>query len=71
MAPMGFRELWDLFAELYPGKWALQVFPDAKNLLDQSNKYHLFVYSECPKGLNLFESSPKGSVGIAAPPSRG
>lgn len=55
MAAMGFRELWNLFAERYPGKWAVQVFPDAKNLLDQANKYHLFVYESAPTGLNLMD----------------
>lgn len=61
MAVMGFRELWDLFDRLYPGKWAVQVFPDRAHLLDQANKYHLFVYENCPSGLNLCESAPKGS----------
>ena len=61
MAPMGFRELWDLFAKLYPGKWAVQVFPDGTHLMDQANKYHLFVYPECPPGLNLCAEPPKGT----------
>ena len=59
MAPMGFRELWDLFAERYPGKWAVQVFPDANNLLDQANKYHLFVIDKAPAGLNLMDPQKK------------
>lgn len=61
MKPMGFRELWDLFAQKYPGRWALQVFPDEKHLLDQANKYHLFVYETCPAGLNLCAEPPKGT----------
>jgi hypothetical protein len=65
MAVMGFRELWDLFDRLYPGKWGVQVFPERKHLLDQANKYHLFVYDRCPDGLNLCEAPPKGSLWIA------
>ena len=65
MAVMGFRELWDLFDRLYPGKWAVQVFPERAQLLDQANKYHLFVYDRCPQGLNLCDAPPKGSLWIA------
>lgn len=62
MAVMGFRELWDLFDRLYPNKWAVQVFPERSKLLDQANKYHLYVYEKCPTGLDLTEPVPKGST---------
>ena len=62
MAVMGFRELWDLFDRLYPGQWAVQVFPPREHLLDQANKYHLFVFEQKPEGLSLSEPAPKGSV---------
>ncbi len=65
MAVMGFRELWDLFDRQYPGKWALQVFPPREHLLDQANKYHLFVYDVKPEGLSLTDNAPKGSVFLA------
>jgi hypothetical protein len=56
MKPMGFRELWDLFDVLFPGRWAVQVFPPRRVLLDQANKYHLWLLEEEPDGLNLFQS---------------
>jgi len=65
MAIMGFRELWDLFDRLYPGQWALQVFPPREHLLDQANKYHLFVYAQKPEGLSLTDDAPKGAVFVA------
>lgn len=64
MAVMGFRELWDVFDKYYPGKWALQVFPPREHLLDQANKYHLFVYEEKPEGLSLTDRAPKGTVWV-------
>lgn len=64
MAVMGFRELWETFERLYPGKWALQVFPPKNRLLDQANKYHLYVYDKCPAGLDLAEGPPKGTLWI-------
>ena len=30
------REVWDAFAARYPGRWAVQVFPPAERLIDQS-----------------------------------
>jgi hypothetical protein len=53
MAVIGFRELWEVFAALYPGRWAMQAFPPRAHLLDQANKYHLFVLEEEPTGFNL------------------
>lgn len=64
MAVMGFRELWETFERLYPGKWAVQVFPPRDRLLDQANKYHLYVYDTCPSGLDLGEAPPKGAVWV-------
>ena len=53
MAPMGFRELWNLFDAIFPGRWAVQVFPPQHLLLDQANKYHLWLLEVEPDGLNL------------------
>lgn len=64
MAVMGFRELWEVFDRYYPGKWALQVFPDRSNLIDQANKYHLFVYDHPLRSLDLGEDPPKGTRGV-------
>jgi len=63
-APMGFRELWDVFARYYPSCWAVQVFPPRDRLLDQAHKYHLFVYDTPLSSLDLTEPAPKGTVSI-------
>jgi hypothetical protein len=60
MAAMGWPELADLFNVLYPGKWACQMFPPHLEIIDQANKYHLFVFEQAPAGLNL-DSPPKGT----------
>ena len=59
-APMGFRELWDVFDAHYPEKWAVQVFPPRSDLLDQANKYHLFVLDTEPQDFNLMRPGPRG-----------
>ena len=64
MAVMGFRELWEVFDQFYPGKWALQVFPDRQNLIDQANKYHLFVYDRPIDSLDLGGKPPKGTKSV-------
>lgn len=61
MAPMGWRELCDLFNVLYPGRWACQMFPPARDVLDQANKYHLFVFDRHPDGMDLGDPPPKES----------
>lgn len=65
MAPMGFRELWEVFAHFFPGRWAVQSFPPSSRLLDQANKYHLFVYERAPDGIDLGVPAPRGTQGIA------
>jgi hypothetical protein len=46
LAPMGFRELYDVFDRAYPGRSALQLFPRRRHLMDQANLYHLYVLDE-------------------------
>ena len=53
MRPLSWREVWDAFAEAYPGRWAVQVFPPADHLIDSKNVYHLWVLDREPAGLNL------------------
>lgn len=42
-AVMSWREVWDAFNGIYPGRWAIQFFPPNANLLDEANIYHLFM----------------------------
>jgi hypothetical protein len=50
---IGWRELWEAFAERYPGQWAVQVFPPKEELVDEENIYHLFVMEHKPAGLSI------------------
>lgn len=61
MAAMGWPELCAVFNEAYPGRWACQMFPPALEVIDQANKYHLFVFEEYPHGLDLGAPQPRGS----------
>jgi hypothetical protein len=51
--PLSWREVWEKFAEAYPGKWAVQMFPPASDLVDAKNVYHLFVCETDPVGLSI------------------
>ncbi len=52
---LSWREVWEAFAAAYPGKWAVQCFPPADQLVDGKNVYHLFVCDDPPLGLNIRE----------------
>lgn len=54
--PMAWREVWDVFQEAYPDRWAVQVFPPRDCLMDEANYYHLFVLDHEPRGFNLLRS---------------
>ena len=51
--PLGWREVCDAFNAAYPGRWAVQVFPPAAELVDGKSVYHLWVLDGEPAGLNL------------------
>jgi len=50
---LSWREVWEKFAEAYPGKWAVQCFPPKDQLVDGKCVYHLWVCDEAPWGLNI------------------
>ena len=52
-APMSWREVWEAFARVYPGRWAVQFFPPASELIDEANVYHLYMLEEVPQGVNI------------------
>lgn len=62
MQRMGWRELWEVFSGRYPGQWAVQVLPPGDRLIDQVNKYHLFVFPTAPDGLDISQPPPLGAV---------
>lgn len=41
--PMSWREIWEVFARHYPGKYAIEVFPPAATLVDRVQFYHLWL----------------------------
>ena len=51
--PLYWSEIWAAYAERYPQRWAVQVFPPVGQVVDAKNVYHLFVCEECLNGLNL------------------
>ena len=51
--PMSWREVWATFADRYSGKWAVQFFPPASDLVDEANVYHLFVLDREPVGVSI------------------
>jgi hypothetical protein len=51
--PMPWTEAWETFSAAYPGRWAVQFFPPAEELVDEVNAYHLFVLEDPPRGVNI------------------
>ena len=51
--PLSWSEVWEAFVEAYPGRWAVQCFPPAGELVDGKPVYHLFVCDAPPAGLNI------------------
>jgi len=50
---LSWSECWEAFSQAYPGKWAVQMFPPADQLVDGKCMYHLFVLDGEPEGLNI------------------
>jgi hypothetical protein len=51
--PLSWTEVWEAFSAAYPGKWAVQCFPPADQLVDGKAVYHLWVCDVPPWGLNI------------------
>jgi len=52
-AALSWSQVWEVFTQSYPDRWAVQVFPPVRALVDGKNVYHLWVLDEEPEGLNL------------------
>lgn len=65
MAPMGWEEIAAVINTVYPGRWACQWFPPKADIVNQANKYHLFVFEEMPRGMTLREPPPEGALRCA------
>lgn len=54
--PMTWRQAWEVWSDVYPDRWAFQIFPPASSLLDEANVYHLLMLpegTEMPAALDL------------------
>jgi hypothetical protein len=51
--PLSWRQAWEVFNASYPGKWAVQFFPPAGDLVDDEDIFHLFVIDHVPAGVNI------------------
>jgi len=50
---LSWSEVWAVFSQRYPGRWACQFFPPADCVLDEENIYHLFVLEEDPRNVDV------------------
>jgi hypothetical protein len=55
-AVMGFAEIQGVVQATWPGCCALMVFPPGSKLIDQANKYHLFLFPGIPAGMDLTDN---------------
>ncbi len=53
---MSWEEVWQVFADNYPDSWAIQVFPPERFLVNEANRYHLWVLpiDLAPTELNIY-----------------
>lgn len=51
--PMAWTEVWQAFTVVYPDKWAVQFFPPADRVVDEANRYHLYMLDEPPSGVDI------------------
>ena len=54
---MSYLELHTVFTTLYPEKWGLQVLPPVEVHIDQVNLYHVFMFDQIPKTMDLSQPS--------------
>jgi hypothetical protein len=53
---LSWLEVWQAFAAIYPGRWALELYPPADELVNDAHVYHLWLLPEGeapPDSLNL------------------
>ena len=49
-------QVWRAFQDVYPGRWALELYPPAEELVDEAYVYHLWLLPEGwrpPEEMNL------------------
>lgn len=53
--PMSFAQLWQVFDEVYPGLYGVQLLPPREHYMDQVNRYWIHVLDKKPEGFDLFD----------------
>lgn len=51
--PMAWSELYQVYSDSYPNKWAVQFFPPVDQVIDEANIYHLYVLEDDPCGVSI------------------
>ena len=54
--PLSWTEIWQAVHDIYPNRWAIQLFPPVHDLINDAPIYHLWLLSEGwapPSPMNL------------------
>ncbi|MBK8986275.1 MAG: hypothetical protein IPM39_09365 [Chloroflexi bacterium] len=43
---LAWLQVWQVFQAVYPGRWALELYPPAEDLMDDAHVYHLWLLPE-------------------------
>jgi hypothetical protein len=55
---LSWLQVWQAFTAVYPGRWAVELYPPQEELVNDAHVYHLWLLPEewtPPKMLNLAE----------------
>lgn len=57
---LNWMQVWQAFTDVYPGRWAVELYPPAEELVNDTHVYHLWLLPEGwrpPPSMNLRQSS--------------
>lgn len=43
---LSWLQVWQAFADVYPGRWAIELYPPAADLVNDAHVYHLWLLPE-------------------------
>lgn len=52
-ALLTWREVWEAVAAAHPRRWGAMFMPPADQLVDDANVYHVYLFDEEPRGVNV------------------
>jgi len=41
---LNWQQVWRAFADVYPDRWAIELYPPAEELVDDAHVYHLWMF---------------------------